>query len=169
MNKNDLIPFGFLGKPHGLKGNVSIRFFNEKSKLLRIDDKIFFKNQDRYFLTIKDINYNSKKNLIRFIECSSRNEIEKFSNEKFYISKDIFPELENDENYFIDYIDCYLFDQNENRIGKIIDVVPIQGNDVLLIDTNLGQKMVPFAKQLILFFDKNSKKLVMTLHKGILE
>ncbi len=169
MNKNDLIPFGFLGKPHGLKGNVSIRFFNEKSKLLRIDDKIFFKNQDRYFLTIKDINYNSKKNLIRFIECSSRNEIEKFSNEKFYISKDIFPELENDENYFIDYIDCYLFDQNENRIGKIVDVVPIQGNDVLLIDTNLGQKMVPFAKQLILFFDKNSKKLVMTLHKGILE
>lgn len=169
MNKNDLIPFGFLGKPHGLKGNVSIRFFNEKSKLLKIDDKIFFKNQDRYFLTIKDINYNSKKNLIRFIECSSRNEIEKFSNEKFYISKDIFPELENDENYFIDYIDCYLFDQNENRIGKIVDVVPIQGNDVLLIDTNLGQKMVPFAKQLILFFDKNSKKLVMTLHKGILE
>tara|TARA_B100001287_G_scaffold74690_4_gene62022 strand:- start:4293 stop:4802 length:510 start_codon:yes stop_codon:yes gene_type:complete len=169
LNKNDLIPFGFLGKPHGLKGNVSIRFFNEKSKLLRIDDKIFFKNQDRYFLTIKDINYNSKKNLIRFIECSSRNEIEKFSNEKFYISKDIFPELENDENYFIDYIDCYLFDQNENRIGKIVDVVPIQGNDVLLIDTNLGQKMVPFAKQLILFFDKNSKKLVMTLHKGILE
>ena len=169
MNKNDLIPFGFLGKPHGLKGNVSIRFFNEKSKLLRIDDKIFFKDQDRYFLTIKDINYNSKKNLIRFIECSSRNEIEKFSNEKFYISKDIFPELENDENYFIDYIDCYLFDQNENRIGKIVDVVPIQGNDVLLIDTNLGQKMVPFAKQLILFFDKNSKKLVMTLHKGILE
>ena len=67
-------------------------------------------------------------------------------------------ELENDENYFIDYIDCYLFDQNENRIGKIVDVVPIQGNDVLLIDTNLGQKMVPFAKQLILFFDKNSKK-----------
>ena len=169
MNKNDLIPFGFLGKPHGLKGNVSIRFFNEKSKLLKIDDKIFFKNQDRYFLTIKDINYNSKKNLIRFIECSSRNEIEKFSNEKFYISKDIFPELQNDENYFIDYIDCYLFDQNENRIGKIVDVVPIQGNDVLLIDTNLGQKMVPFAKQLILFFDKNSKKLVMTLHKGILE
>ncbi len=169
MNKNDLIPFGFLGKPHGLKGNVSIRFFNEKSKLLKIDDKIFFKNQDRYFLTIKDINYNSKKNLIRFIECSCRNEIEKFSNEKFYISKDIFPELENDENYFIDYIDCYLFDQNENRIGKIVDVVPIQGNDVLLIDTNLGQKMVPFAKQLILFFDKNSKKLVMTLHKGILE
>ena len=62
-----------------------------------------------------------------------------------------------------------IFDQNENRIGKIVDVVPIQGNDVLLIDTNLGQKMVPFAKQLILFFDKNSKKLVMTLHKGILE
>ena len=61
------------------------------------------------------------------------------------------------------------FDQNDNRIGKIIDVIPIQENDVLLIDTNLGHKMVPFAKQLILFFDKDSKKLVMTIHKGMLE
>ena len=169
MNKNDLIPFGFLGKPHGLKGNVSIRFFNEKSKLLRIDDKIFFKNQDRCFLTIKDINYNSKRNLIKFVECSSRNEIEKFSNKIYFIEKALLPELENDENYFIDYIDCYLFDQSDNRIGKIIDVVPIRDNDVLLVDTNLGQKMVPFAKQLILFFDKDNKKLVMTIHKGMFE
>ena len=80
-----------------------------------------------------------------------------------------FRELENDENYFIDYIDCYLFDQSDNRIGKIIDVVPIRDNDVLLVDTNLGQKMAPFAKQLILFFDKDNKKLVMTIHKGMFE
>ena len=68
-------------------------FLMKNLNFLKIDDKIFLKNHDRYFLTIKDINYNSKKNLIRFIECSSRNEIEKFSNEKFYRSKDILPEL----------------------------------------------------------------------------
>ena len=169
MNKNDLVPFGFLGKPHGLRGNVSIRFFNKNSKLLKNEDKVFFENNDGCFLTVKDINYNSKRNLISFVECSSRNEIEKFSNKKFFIDRKILPELKDDENYFIDYIDSYLFDQNDNRIGKIIDVVPIQDNDVLLIDTNLGHKMVPFAKQLILFFDKDSKKLVMTIHKGMLE
>lgn len=169
MSKNDLVPFGFFGKPHGLKGNISISFFNKKSKLLKNEDKVFFENQDRCFLTIKDINYNSKRNLIKFVECSSRNEIEKFSNKIYFIEKALLPELENDENYFIDYIDCYLFDQSDNRIGKIIDVVPIRDNDVLLVDTNLGQKMVPFAKQLILFFDKDNKKLVMTIHKGMFE
>ena len=169
MNKNDLVPFGFLGKPHGLRGNVSIRFFNKNSKLLKNEDKVFFEDHYGCFLTVKDINYNSKRNLVRFVECSSRNEIEKFSNEKFFIDRKILPELKDDEDYFIDYIDCYLFDQNDNRIGRIIDVIPIQENDVLLIDTNLGHKMVPFAKQLILFFDKDSKKLVMTIHKGMLE
>ena len=97
MNKNNLVPFGFLGKPHGLRGNVSIRFFNKNSKLLKNEDKVFFEDHDGCFLTVKDINYNSKRNLVRFVECSSRNEIEKFSNEKFFINRKILPELKDDE------------------------------------------------------------------------
>ena len=31
-----------------------------------------------------------------------------------------------------------------------------------------GEKYVPFAKELIMFFDKDKKKLVMTIHKGII-
>ena len=169
MSKVSLIPFGLLVKPHGLKGYISIRFFNEDSRLLNNEDRIFFENDVNNFLIIKDINYNSKNNLIRFFECLSRNEVKKFNNVDFYIDKNILPELSKDENYFIDFIDCILFDQNKNKIGIVKDVIPIQNNDVLMINTVSGQKMVPFAKDLILFFDKDDRKLVMIIHEGIFE
>ena len=169
MNKTNLVPFGVLVKPHGLKGYISIRFFNKDSRLLKKEDRIFFNNDVNDFLTIKDINYNSKNNLIRFFECINRNEVEKFNNTDFYIDKNIFPELSDDENYFVDFIDCVLFDQDKNKIGIVKDVIPIKSNDILMIDTAFGQKMVPFAKDLILFFDKNDKQLVMMIHKGMFE
>ena len=169
MSKINLIPFGLLVKPHGLKGYISVRFFNKDSRLLKKEDRVFFKNDVNSFLTIKDINYNSKNNLIRFFECLSRNDVEKFNNTDFYVDKNVLPELSDDENYFIDFIDCILFDQNENKIGMVKDVIPIQGNDILMINTLNGEKMVPFAKDLIMFFDKDDKKLVMTIHKGIFE
>jgi len=74
--------------------------------------------------------------------------------------------LLNKENYFIDYIGCTLFDQNKKEIGLVKDIVPIENNDILIFDSVKGEKMISFAKDLILFFDKDKKKLVMDIIKG---
>ncbi len=169
MNNIDLIRFGILLRPHGLRGYISIKFFNKHSKLLNKKDKIFFKNDLDNFLTIEAINYNSKNNLVKFFELSNRNEVEKFNNIDFYVDKNILPDLSNNEHYFVDFLDCMLFDQDKNRIGLVKDIAPIENNDILIVDTAYGEKMIPFAKDLIMFFDKDDKKLVMMIHKGIFE
>ena len=168
MSKISLIPFGLLVKPHGLKGYISIRFFNKETRLLNENDRVFFENDINNFLTIKNINYNSKNNLIRFFEYMNRNDVEKFNNTEIYVDKNVFPELLNNQNYFVDFIGCKLFDQHDKEIGLIKDVIPINLNDVIAINTENGEKYVPFAKELIMFFDKDKKKLVMTIHKGII-
>ena len=89
----NLVPFGILIKPHGLKGYISVKLFNQESKVLKKDIKVFFKSDINNFLTIESINYKSKNNLIKFFEISNRNEIEKLKNINFYINRDILPEL----------------------------------------------------------------------------
>lgn len=155
-------------KPHGLKGYISIRFFNKETRLLNENDRVFFENDINNFLIIKNINYNSKNNLIRFFDYMNRNDVEKFNNTEIYVDKNVFPELLNNQNYFVDFIGCKLFDQHDKEIGLIKDVIPINLNDVIAINTENGEKYVPFAKELIMFFDKDEKKLVMTIHKGII-
>ena len=77
--------------------------------------------------------------------------------------------MSNNEHYFIDFLGCMLFDQDKNHIGLVKDIAPIKNNDILIVDTAYGEKMIPFAKDLIMFFDKDDKKLVMMIHKGIFE
>ena len=43
------------------------------------------------------------------------------------------------------------------------DIIPIKNNDILVYENHNEEKYLPFAKELILFFDKNSKKLKMDL------
>ena len=164
----DLIPFGILIKPHGLKGYVSARFFNKHSKILKKNKKIFFESNINNFLTIEQINYSSKNNLIKFFEISNRDEIEKLRNIKFCIKRNLLPVLCEDENYFVDFINCELYDQNDYNIGVVVDIIPIDNNDILIVNTTKGEKMIPFAKDLILFFDKSKRKVAMVVHNGVI-
>ena len=51
-----LIPFGKLIKPHGLNGFISCRFFNNDSRLLKKNIKIYFNNDINNFLNIDPLN-----------------------------------------------------------------------------------------------------------------
>ena len=46
------------------------------------------------------------------------------------------------------------------------DIIPIKKNDILIFDSPEGEKMISFAKDLILFFDKEKKKLIMDIFEG---
>ena len=164
----DLIPFGNLTKPHGLNGYIACRFFNKRSRLLQDNIKIYFNNDINNFLIIKKINYNAKNYLLSFFEIFGRDKIEKYKNCTFYVHKNDFPKLSNEENYFIDFIGSVLFDKNKKEIGLVKDIIPIKNNDILIFDSAKGEKMIPFAKDLILFFDKDEKKLIMDIFEGII-
>ena len=166
---SDLIPFGILKKVHGLKGCISCSFFNKDSKILEKGFKIYFNNNQTKFLTIENINYQSKNYLLKFVEILNKNEIEKYKNIIFYIDKNNLPTLSNDENYFVDYIGSTLFNQNKVKLGTVKDIIPIKENDILLFEDDKNEKMVPFSKELILFFDKDNKHLIMTVHSGAIE
>ena len=162
----NLIPFGTLIKPHGLKGYISCRLFNKESRVLQQDIKIYFNNDINNFLIIELINYDAKNCLIKFFEIFGRDKIENYRSCTFYVDKKDLPKLSNEKNYFIDFIGCTLFDQNKKELGLVKDIIPIKNNDILIFDNVEGEKMIPFAKDLILFFDKDKKKLIMDMFEG---
>jgi len=162
----NLIPFGSLTKPHGLNGCISCRFFNKESRVLQKNTKIYFNNDINNFLTVKIINYDANNYLIKFFEIFGRDKIENYKNQRFYVHKNDLPKLSNEENYFIDFIGCTLFDQNKKEVGLVKDIIPIKKNDILIFDSPEGEKMISFAKDLILFFDKEKKKLIMDIFEG---
>ena len=117
-------------------------------------------------MTVQTINYDAKNYLIKFFEIFGRDKIKNYQNCTFYVHKNDLPKLSNKENYFIDFIGCTLFDQNKKEVGLVKDIIPIKKNDILIFDSPEGEKMISFAKDLILFFDKDKKKLIMDIFEG---
>ncbi len=57
---------------------------------------------------------------------------------------------------------------DKNVLNQIVNIIPIKNNDILIFDSVKGEKMIPFAKDLILFFDKDEKKLIMDIFEGVI-
>ena len=164
MNSKDkLVPFGVLVKPHGLKGYINCRLFNSDSKLLKENFNIFFENNLNISLKIESVNYSARNTILKFFEINGRNEVESYRNKTFYIRKLDLPSLNGNENYFVDYINSELYDSKDRYLGIVSDIIPVKENDILVYKHEKVEKLLPFAKELILFFDKDTKKLKMDL------
>ena len=74
MNKK--IPLGEILKPHGIKGELKILFYNEESKSLQKDQKVFLESPQKNIIEykIERIFYSFRKNRIKFFDINTIDE-----------------------------------------------------------------------------------------------
>jgi 16S rRNA processing protein RimM len=167
---DDLIEVGTFARPHGIKGFICINFYNNDSRLLKINQKIYVKKEDCYsILSVEMINYNHKIPILKLYKINDRDTVNIFKGSKLYLSRSEFPDIPDGDYYLVDLIHCKLLDEDENLIGKIIDVLPIKNNELLLIETINGEKMVPLIKDSIKLFDKKNGILIMNIIDGLVD
>lgn len=167
---DDLIEVGTFARAHGIKGFICINFHNNDSRLLTINQNIYVKKKDCYsILNVEMINYNHKVPILKFYEINDRDEVNILKGSKFCISRSEFPDIPDSDYYLVDLIHCNLLDEDEKLIGKIIDVLPIKNNELLLIETINGEKMIPLVKDSIKLFDKKNGILVMNIIDGLVD
>jgi 16S rRNA processing protein RimM len=73
---NKKIPLGEILKPHGIKGELKILFYNEDSKSLQKDQKVFLESPQKNIIEykIERIFYSFRKNRIKFFDINTINE-----------------------------------------------------------------------------------------------
>ena len=74
MNKK--IPLGEILKPHGIKGELKILFYNEESKSLQKNQKVFLESPQKNIIEYKveRIFYSFRKNRIKFFDINTIDE-----------------------------------------------------------------------------------------------
>lgn len=154
MEKDNLVCLGACTKPHGIRGGFSFNLENTVDSVLanKMVIKIYPKsnassvNVDGEDVTISKISFGNKT-IAYLNDIDDRNVVEAMLPFDIYVSRDVFPELDDDEFYIADLIglDAYEFG-TENKVGvvkKYYDntaqiVLTIRGNgksfDILLID-----------------------------------
>ena len=167
---DDLIPLGKLIKPHGIKGQVKFKPYNQDSSILIKNMMVWLKKEeDLMFFKISSISYNSLHPIIKFNNVNDRNEAVKLRNYVLYVSRSSFPDAKKDDIYFVDLIGCKVYDRHEKFIGIAKDIAHFaEDNHILIVENDSKEFMIPLNNDLMKFFDVNEKYIVIDIIDGLL-
>lgn len=153
---------GRINSTFGIKGELKLknlsdfdRFYKGAIVLLKDGTKLEVENvrSGKNFDIIKFKNYND-------IDTSRQ-----IANNDLYTDQE--PYLEENEYTYKHIKNLKVFDQNNNLIGKVIDVLFLPNQEVLKILTNDDKKiMIPFVSNFILEVD--NEKIIVKIIEGIL-
>jgi len=140
--KNDLRLIGIIGKPHGIHGEVILSFVTDYPDSI-LEGTIFFTDENRQdFLEIENIRnidlVNKNGAIAKFKGIEDRNSAEAIRGFNLLREVKQSPSLPEGEFWIDDLIGCNVYNNVENYIGKVIDVIANMANDNILVEKDIN-------------------------------
>jgi len=163
MQIDELVFFGTISKLFSFRGQLIVysNFDIIKSKT------VFIKIEDSYipFKLKKSTPY--KKHFFKFslFNIDDENKAKTLVKKEVYIKKDELVKNDNDLDFLVNF-NLY---NKKTFVGPIIATEKKVGQNLIVVDYNNKNILIPFAKSLISNIDKKKQNLVMDLPTGLLE
>ncbi|MBA9076784.1 MULTISPECIES: ribosome maturation factor RimM [Rufibacter] len=171
MTLDACFQLGYIVKTHGTKGQV-VAFFDVdfpeeydelESVFLLINGKLvpFF---------IDDLNPQDKgRSIIKFEDINTPADADKLKGAALYLPLNQLPELEEDQFYFHEVIGYTVVDEQLGELGTVQTFFDLPNQDLLAMDYQGHEVLIPVQDEIILRTDRENKKLFVHLPEGLLE
>ena len=124
----------------GVKGELKVRPETDNPKRFKQNSEIWV---DSVKYVIEKSEYNSKKNLIYLnIGLNTRNSAELKIGKLITIPISMLPDLDKGSYYHFQIIGLKVFDEMNNKIGEVVDILPNQNNDNYVIKDNQKKEII---------------------------
>jgi 16S rRNA processing protein RimM len=162
---------GYIVRTHGTAGNVVI--------FLDVDYPEEYEDLDAIYVEIKGElvpyfieNFNLQKQANAIVKFEDINTIEKAQalvGSSLYLSLDELEELSNEEFYYHEIKGFTVVDQTAGTLGVVREVYSLNGQDLIAMDYQGVEVLIPTAADIVLRADKENKQLMVNLPEGLLE
>ncbi len=156
------ICIGKIVNTHGIKGEIRILSnFDYKDKIFIKGFKLYI-GSSKEKVTINTYRHHKCFDMCLFEEYNYINDVLKFKGQKVYINREdlVLNETEILDNDLIG-LDAFY---NDNRLGKITDIINNNGYKLFLIDN----KYIPYNKEFIEKIDLNNKIITFKNMEGLI-
>lgn len=109
------------------------------------------------------------KFILKFEDLDTLPEAEKLKGAALYLSLTELPELEEDQFYFHEVIGYQVIDEEKGELGTVTDFFAMPNQDLMAMDFQGQEVLIPVADEIILKTDKTAKKIFVKLPEGLLE
>lgn len=163
---------GKIVNTHGVRGEVrvisSTDFAEERYEKGSI---LYIEVAPKQLIEVKVASHRLHKSfdLLTFEGYNNINEVEKFKGKMLKISEEQLNALNEDEFYYHEIIDCEVFTEDGEKLGKIKEILSPGANDVWVVKRS-GQNdlLLPYIEDVVKEVDVENKKIIVHLMDGLL-
>jgi 16S rRNA processing protein RimM len=143
------IPVAKFGKTHGLKGEIKVISYCDPLENILTFSKFFL--EDKSSLEISFVS-TSRSFIAKIKNINSIDDVREFVNKEIFVSAE---EIRQDDDaiYWNDLIGCDVLDQNSNLLGKIHKLENHGASDLIFIETDQEDIIIPLEDQFLGKFD----------------
>jgi 16S rRNA processing protein RimM len=166
---------GVIGKPHGIKGEITVVLLTDYPKTIKSGDTLFFDEKCKKKIDVESIRWKKIKRsyipVIKFKGIDSRNDAENLKGARLFRSVKDSPKLKENEYWVDDIINCMVYTKNNIFVGKVVNVEKFAANDNLAVkienkdldirDSNSNIFYIPVIEIYIESINLKDKKIIL--------
>ena len=168
---NKYFTIGKIVNTQGLKGDLRLIADTDDSNRFELLDYVLLENPNDKSLAkyqIEKVWYNKCFVVLKFKGIDNITDAEKLKNFDIKIPVELGIKLQEDEYYIRDLYDLEVYDENNNILGKLTDVLNTGSNDVYVVSNKeKGELLLPAIKECILKIDIENKKMLVHVMEGL--
>lgn len=170
--KNNCVKVGYVQKPHGIHGELVIRFEEEYYETLEEYPPLFLEIDNLlvpYFITDEGLRFKSGESVITQLEwVDSDIKAKELCGLSVFVDQSDVIEFD-DEKSPNTLIGFQLYDEDLGLIGEINDIKDFSGNLLISVDYRGKEALVPLNEDLIVSINEDLREIVLRIPEGLFD
>ena len=133
-------------------------------------NKIFVKKENIQTYSVQSVRVSDRFVFLKFDEINNREQAENLRDCEILIEKSDLLELKDQEYFIHDLIGCQVCTNDEQEIGKLVQISQFSSNDVYVVKDKQGKEiLIPAISEVIRQIDLKKKIITIQLLEGLLD
>ena len=107
--------------------------------------------------------------IAKFKGIDTISEVERYVGKEIKIAADTLPAVEEGWFYTFQLKGCRVYAADGEYIGEVTDVLDAGGSQILKVDRENEETLIPFAQEYLKSIDLDQRKIVVDLPEGLLD
>lgn len=152
---------------------MKVHFFHSLNDFPTVGDCIWLNNGTE-LSTITEFQlehrqFSSSQPIITLTGINNRDEADKLRGAQIFASRSSLPEPEGESFYLFEVIGCRVFSTDNTFIGEVQDVLELPAQEVLIVDYQGKDVMIPLVDVFIKLIDIENRQVTIEPMEGLLD
>ncbi|HVL80144.1 MAG TPA: ribosome maturation factor RimM [Actinomycetota bacterium] len=162
------IVVGRIKRPVGLKGEVEVHVESDEPTRFQPGSRLLG-GPDRRPLRISRSRVHGERRIVAFEDVGDRTAAEALGGMELFVPTSEVRELPEGEFWDFELVGCEVVSPEGERLGEVVAVMHPPGSDMLVIEADGREHLVPLVRALVPHVDRGARRLTVDPIPGLLE